>query len=89
MPTLKDLGYPFVFDSPWGIAGPKGMDQAVVKKLHDAFKLALEDPGVVATMDKYEMLPNYLSSEEYTQHVPKLIAQERAFVDKIGLLLKQ
>ena len=57
--------------------------------MHEAFKVALEDPGMLATMDKYEMLPNYLSSEAYTQHVPKLIAQERAFVDKIGLLLKQ
>ena len=25
-PTLKELGYPFVFDSPFGVAGPKGMD---------------------------------------------------------------
>lgn len=89
VPTLKELGYPFVFDSPWGLAGPRGMEPIVVKKLHDAFKLALEDPGVIATMDKYEMLPNYLSSEEYTQHVPKLITQERTFVDRIGLLLKQ
>src|SRR4030088_914689 len=24
-PTLKELGYPFVFDSPFGVAGPKGM----------------------------------------------------------------
>ena len=37
-PTLKELGYPFVFDSPFGLAGPKGMDPAVVKVLHDAFQ---------------------------------------------------
>ena len=42
-PTLKELGYPFVFDSPFGIAGPKGMDPAIVQKLHDAFKKALEE----------------------------------------------
>jgi tripartite-type tricarboxylate transporter receptor subunit TctC len=29
-PTLKELGYPFVFDSPFGVAGPKGMDPGVV-----------------------------------------------------------
>ena len=40
VPTLKELGYPFVFDSPFGIAGPKGMDPAIVEKLHDAFKKA-------------------------------------------------
>ena len=46
-PTLKELGYPFVFDSPFGLAGPKGMDPAIVQKLHDAFKKALEDPAVI------------------------------------------
>ena len=30
VPTLKELGYPFVFDSPFGIAGPKGMDPKIV-----------------------------------------------------------
>ena len=30
VPTLQELGYPFVIDSPFGIAGPKGMDPKVV-----------------------------------------------------------
>ena len=33
---LKEVGLPFVFDSPFGFAGPKGMDPKVVQKLHDA-----------------------------------------------------
>ncbi len=88
VPTLKELGYPFVFDSPWGIAGPKGMDPAVVAALHDAFKAGLDDAGVQGVMEKFEMTPNYLGSAEYTKHVPKLIDQERAYLDRIGLLLK-
>jgi tripartite-type tricarboxylate transporter receptor subunit TctC len=52
VPTLKELGYPFVLDSPFGLAGPKGMDPAVVKRLHDAFKVALEDPGVIETRSR-------------------------------------
>ena len=48
VPTLKEVGLPFVFDSPFGLAGPKGMDPKVVAKLHDAFKKALEDPSVLA-----------------------------------------
>ena len=58
-PTLKELGYPFVFDSPFGIAGPKGMDAAVVQKLHDAFKKALEEKAVIDMMAKYDMVPRY------------------------------
>src|SRR5882672_8312793 len=33
VPTLKELGYPMVYDSPFGIAGPKGMDPKIVAKL--------------------------------------------------------
>ncbi len=56
VPTLKELGYPFVFDSPFGIAGPKGMDPKVVAKLHDAFKKAIEDPAVLETLAKFDMV---------------------------------
>src|SRR5258705_4972092 len=30
MPTLKELGYPMVYDSPFCLAGPKGMDPRIV-----------------------------------------------------------
>lgn len=89
VPTLKELGYPFVFDSPWGFAGPKGMEPAVVKTLHDAFKKALEDKDVLAVMEKYEMLPRYMDPATYTKFVPELIAQERTYLDRIGLLKKE
>ena len=45
VPTLKELGYDIVAYSPFGIAGPKGMDPKIVKILHDAFKKGMEDPA--------------------------------------------
>lgn len=88
VPTLKDLGYPFVFDSPWGIAGPKGMDPAHVRKVHDAFKAALEDKGVVDMLAKYDMVPRYKNSQDYAAYVDEITAQERAALERIGLLKK-
>jgi tripartite-type tricarboxylate transporter receptor subunit TctC len=44
VPTLAEHGYDWDFNAPFGLAGPKGMDPAVVKKLHDAFKKAYDDP---------------------------------------------
>ncbi|MFN3743653.1 MAG: tripartite tricarboxylate transporter substrate binding protein [Hyphomicrobiaceae bacterium] len=88
VPTLKELGYPFVFDSPFGIAGPKGMDPKVVKILHDAFKKALEDPAVIAALERYDMVPRYMGTEAYTNFVKQVIAQETAALSKIGLLKK-
>ena len=42
VPTLKELGYDVVSTSPYGIAGPKGMDPQW-QSLHDAFKKGMED----------------------------------------------
>jgi tripartite-type tricarboxylate transporter receptor subunit TctC len=89
VPTLIDLGYPYVIDSPFGIGGPKGMDPKVVAKLHDAFKKALDEPPVLAVLDRFEMAPNYKSTADYRTAVTEQIALERQLLERIGLLKKE
>jgi tripartite-type tricarboxylate transporter receptor subunit TctC len=89
LPTLKELGYPWVFDSPWGIAGPKGMDPKVVAKIHDAFKKAIEDEGVVTTLERYEMVPNYKNSADYKAAVAEQVKMEEELLKRIGMYKKQ
>lgn len=84
-PTLKDLGYPIVSNSPYGIAGPKGMDPAVVKVLHDAFKKALEDPEYQKTLDKFDQEPYYLNSADYAALAKKTFEEERVAIKRLGL----
>ena len=86
VPTLRELGYPFVFDSPWGIAGPKGMDPAVVRKLEDAFRKAMEDKAVLETMEKYEMFPKFMDSTTYARFVADYMVSERQDLTRIGLV---
>jgi tripartite-type tricarboxylate transporter receptor subunit TctC len=88
VPTLQELGYPFVIDSPFGIAGPKGMDPKVVAKIHDAFKKAIEDTEVIKVLDRYEMVPNYKNAADYKLAVDEQIKLERALLERIGLLKK-
>jgi tripartite-type tricarboxylate transporter receptor subunit TctC len=88
-PTLKDLGYGFVFDSPFGIAGPKGMDPKIVAKLHDAFKKALDDPAIQETLAKYDMVVNYKNTEDYKKFVLESIEAEREVLTRIGLAKTQ
>jgi tripartite-type tricarboxylate transporter receptor subunit TctC len=88
VPTLKELGYPMVYDSPFGIAGPKNMDPKIVAKLHDAFKKALEDPAVIATLAKFDMVPNYKNTEDYKKFVVEVTESERKVIDKLGLAKK-
>ena len=87
-PSLRELGYPLVFESPFGIGGPKGMDPAVVRKLHDAFKAAYEDPKVVELYDRFEFSRRYMSSADYAALVPRLVAEEREGLEKAGLARK-
>ncbi len=89
VPTLKQLGYPFVFDSPFGIAGPKGMDPKVVAIIHDAFKKAVDDPAVQATLAKYDMVVNYKNTADYVKFVKEVTETERKVVEMLGLKKKE
>jgi tripartite-type tricarboxylate transporter receptor subunit TctC len=88
-PTLKELGYDIVQNSPFGIGAPKGTPPDVVKKLHDAFKQAMEDPSYVAALGRYDMLPDYKSTAQYTQFAQDTMAKEKAVIDKLGLAKPQ
>ena len=88
VPTLNELGYDTVSDSPFGIAGPKGMDPALVRKLHDAFKKTLEDPAVLATFDKYDQTVIYMGTEEYTKFSRETFAKEKATIERLGRAMK-
>jgi tripartite-type tricarboxylate transporter receptor subunit TctC len=85
VPTAKELGYGVVSTSPYGIAGPKGMDPAVVKTLHDAFKKAIEDPKHLELLAQLSQDVWYLNSEDYTKWVRDTFSKEKALIDRLGL----
>ena len=88
-PTLKELGYDIVQSSPFGIGAPKGTPPEVVKKLHDAFKQAMEEPSYVAALGRYDMLPNYMSTADYTKFAQATFMREKALIEKLGLAKPQ
>jgi tripartite-type tricarboxylate transporter receptor subunit TctC len=88
VPTLKELGYGIVSNSPYGFAGPKGMDPKVVKVLHDAFKKGLEEPLHLKTLERLDMEPYYLSTQEYTGSIKKWVDEARQQVEQAGLVRK-
>src|SRR5258705_11676959 len=88
VPTLKELGYPMAYAAPFGTAGPKARNPKIVPTLHDAFKKALEDPAVIATLAKYDMVPNYKNTEDYKKFVVEVTESERKVIDTLGLAKK-
>jgi tripartite-type tricarboxylate transporter receptor subunit TctC len=85
VPTLKELGVDVVQNSPFGIGAPRGTPPEVVKKLHDAFKKAMEEPSYVQALARYDMLPIYMDSAQYTRFAQETFRSEKALVEKLGL----
>jgi tripartite-type tricarboxylate transporter receptor subunit TctC len=88
VPTLDELGYKTVSDSPFGVCGPKGMEATVTRTLHDAFKKTLEDPAVLATLDKFDQSIIYMGTDEYTRWARDTYTAEKATIERLGMANK-
>ena len=88
VPTAKDLGYNVVSTSPYGLVGPKGMDPAVVKTLHDAFKQAMDDPKHAELMTQLNQSVWYRNGSDYRQWAVETFAKDKALIERLGLAAK-
>ncbi len=84
-PTLKELGLGLVQNSPFGIGAPRGTPPEVLRRLHDAFKRAMEEPAYEQALARYDMVPMYMSSEAYARFAQETFLREKALVEKLGL----
>ncbi|MBS0335392.1 MAG: tripartite tricarboxylate transporter substrate binding protein [Proteobacteria bacterium] len=87
-PTAKELGINIVSYSPYGIVAPRGMDPKLVRQLHDAFKKALDDPDHMKVLQQFDQVYWYKSSEDYAKWAAATFTEERATIERLGLLAK-
>jgi tripartite-type tricarboxylate transporter receptor subunit TctC len=85
VPTAKELGYGVVSSSPYGIVGPKGMDPAIVKTLHDAFRKAMDDPKHLEMLEQLNQEVWYRSGDEYAAWARETFARDKALIERLGL----
>jgi tripartite-type tricarboxylate transporter receptor subunit TctC len=88
VPTAKELGYAVVSQSPYGLVGPKGMDPAVVKTLHDVFKKAMDDPRHIELLEQLNQSAWYRSGDEYAKWAAATLVKDKALIEKLGLAAK-
>jgi tripartite-type tricarboxylate transporter receptor subunit TctC len=67
-PTVKELGYDVVYVAPLGILGPKGMDEKIVRTLHDAFKSGMGEEVFLSYCNKYAVPILYKNSADYKKY---------------------
>lgn len=84
-PTLRELGLDVVQNSPFGIGAPRGTPDAVVHRLHAAFKEAMDHESYRSALARYDMLPIYMSPAQYERFARETFAREKALIDKLGL----
>ncbi|MBY0330810.1 MAG: tripartite tricarboxylate transporter substrate binding protein [Acetobacteraceae bacterium] len=87
VPTLREVGIDIVSASPYGIAGPKGMDPGLVRALHDAFREALYDPQHLAILERFDMPVMYKGPEDYAAFARKQYEEDAAMIRRLGLKL--
>lgn len=67
------------------VGAPKGLDAAIFKRRHDAFKFAMEQPEFRQVLARYEMEPAYLSSVAFQAFTVQSMRQEKDILDALGL----
>jgi tripartite-type tricarboxylate transporter receptor subunit TctC len=88
VPTAKELGYNVVGNSPYGLVGPKGMDPAVTKTLHDAFRKAMDDPKHMELLDQLNQDLWYRSGDDYLAWAKETFAKDKLLIERLGLAAK-
>jgi tripartite-type tricarboxylate transporter receptor subunit TctC len=85
VPTLSEIGIKLVANSPYGLAGPKGIDPKVVKVLHDAFAKGVQEPVYLEALKKFDQELAYLNTADYEKHAAQQIEENKKLVEDLGL----
>lgn len=83
-PTVKELGYDLVIESPVGLVAPKGLDPKIAARLTAAFRRAATDPAYLNQVELFDMQPNVIGGEEYLAYARAQFAREQKMLADIG-----
>lgn len=85
IPSLKDLGYTssqlFV-----GVIAPKGTPEDIQAILSGAIDAALQDPELIAALEKRRIMINYNDSETYLGRMQELDVVNKGVLEDLGVL---
>lgn len=86
VPTFQDKGYDVVANFFNGIFVPAGTPEGIKAILQDAFKKALEDPELQEKFKELQLIPSYLSAEDFKREIEKEVESNRATLEMMGIL---
>jgi tripartite-type tricarboxylate transporter receptor subunit TctC len=84
VPTIKELGYDLVIESPVGIVAPKNLDPKIAARLQAAFTKAAADPAYLQQLDLFDMQPKLITGEAYAAYARAQYEREQKMLQEIG-----
>ena len=81
-PVLKDLGYDVPAPYYFGICGPAGLPEAIVKRLEEAFTRAMKEPNVIKGVKDLRLPIVYRNSKALDEYI-------RVNYEKFGKIVKE
>ena len=88
VPTTRELGIDMVYTVPTVVAGPRGLPDAVVKRLHEAFSKTFEDKDALRFFDNMKKEPWPRTPAQASAWAKESVALERKMVERAGMLAK-
>lgn len=85
VPTMPELGYDITFGVDNFIIAPKGTDEAIIDKLHDAFRQAWETEEYQNFLEEFGFIPQYKSPEELRDFLSETYERYGEVVEELGL----
>jgi len=71
IPTIQELGYPVAAEAGLSILAPAGLPAPIRTKLQESFREAMKDKGFNDTMEKMELVVDYMPGAELEAHLRK------------------
>ena len=84
VPTVKELGYDLVIESPVGLVAPKNLDPKIAARLQAAFRKAASDPAYLNQLEQFDMQPKLTSGEDYHAYAKAQYQREAKMLQDIG-----
>ena len=84
VPTVKELGYDLVIESPVGLVAPKNLDPKIAARLSAAFRKAASDPAYLNQLELFDMQPKLTSGEDYHAYAKAQYQREAKMLQDIG-----
>ena len=84
VPTVKELGYDLVIESPVGLVAPKNLPPAIATRLQAAFRKAAADPAYLQQVELFDMQPRLMTGEGYAAYARAQFEREQKMLAEIG-----